>query len=219
MSFETSRESLLPPTHPKHEVIAPEEKLMPALAPTDITDEVVWIDHVPDRDASLRSASAKEAQLTYAGIPGETHGGLTRPACVRVRSQFPKGTEIRNARQLSVMAAEELAEIAADCGLGDFDPANIGASLVIAGIPDFTHLPPSSRLQFLDGSVIVIDMENRPCHLPAKVINADFPGAGDKFQTAAVGKRGVTAWVEREGHIQVGDKVCLHVPDQRAWRP
>jgi hypothetical protein len=195
------------------------ESVMPALAPTEITGEIVWIGHVPDRAASLRSSPAQDAQLTYAGIPGEAHGGLTRPACVRVRSQYSKDTEIRNVRQLSVMSAEELAEIAADCELDGFDPSHIGASLVISGIPDFTHLPPSSRLQFPDGSSIVVDMENRPCHLPAKVINADHPGAGDKFKTAAKGKRGVTAWVEREGRIQVGDTVHLHVPDQRAWAP
>ena len=192
---------------------------MPALAPTQITGEIVWIGHVPDRAVSLRSEPAQEARLTFAGIPGEAHGGLTRPACSRVRSQYPKDTEIRNVRQLSVMSAEELAEVAAGCGLDGFDPAHIGASLVIAGIPDFTHLPPSSRLQFPDGSSIVIDMENRPCHLPAKVINADHPTAGDKFKTAAKGKRGVTAWVEREGRIAVGDQVRLHVPDQRAWQP
>lgn len=192
---------------------------MPALTPTDITGEIVWIGHVPDRDASLRSASAQRAQLTYAGIPNEVHGGLTRPSCSRVLSQYSRGTEIRNVRQLSVVSAEELAQIAADCGLDRLEPDYIGASLVIAGIPDFTHLPPSSRLQFPDGSTIVVDMENRPCHLPAKVINADFPGAGDKFKAAAKGKRGVTAWVEREGQIQVGDAVRLHVPDQRAWRP
>jgi hypothetical protein len=192
---------------------------MPALAPTEVYGEVVWIGHVPDRDASLRSEPRQEAALTYAGIPGEAHGGLTRPACVRVRSQYPKGADIRNVRQLSVVSAEELAEIAADCGLDGFDPAHIGASLVISGIPDFTHLPPSSRLQFPDGSAIVIDMENRPCHLPAKVINADHPAAGDKFKLAAKDKRGVTAWVEREGRIAVGDRVRLHVPDQRAWQP
>jgi MOSC domain-containing protein YiiM len=117
------------------------------------------------------------------------------------------------------MSAEELAQIAADCGLDSFDPAYAGASLVVRGIPDFTHLPPSSRLQFPDGSAIVIDMENHPCHLPAKVINADHPGAGDLFKTAAKGKRGVTAWVEREGTVRLGDTVMLHVPAQRAWRP
>ena len=192
---------------------------MPALAPTKITGEVVWIGHVPDRDASLRSQAADMAELTYAGIPGEVHGGLTRPSCSRVLSQYPRNTEIRNVRQLSVVSAEELAEIATDCGLETLDPALIGASLVIGGIPDFSHLPPSSRLQFADGSTIVVDMQNRPCHLPAKVINADHPGAGDKFKTAAKGKRGVTAWVEREGKIHLGDTVTLHIPDQRPWAP
>ncbi|SIT91580.1 MOSC domain-containing protein [Yoonia rosea] len=192
---------------------------MPALAPTKITGKVVWIGHVPDRDASLRSHAVQTAELTYAGIPGEVHGGLTRPSCSRVLSQYPRNTEIRNVRQLSVVSAEELAEIAAECGLEALDPALIGASLVIGGIPDFSHLPPSSRLQFADGSTIVVDMQNRPCHLPAKVINADHPGAGDKFKTAAKGKRGVTAWVEREGHIHLDDSVTLHVPDQRAWAP
>lgn len=192
---------------------------MPSLTPTEITGEITWIGIVPDRDASLRSHAMTEATLTFAGIPGEIHGGLTRASCSRVVSQHPKGTEIRNVRQLSVVSEEELAGIAADCGLDNFDPAFAGVSMVIKGIPDFTHLPPSSRLQFPDGSVLVVDMENRPCHLPAKVINADHPGAGNKFKAAAKGRRGVTAWVEREGHVKVGDTVRLHVPDQRAWQP
>ncbi len=192
---------------------------MPALTSTEITGEVTWIGIVPDRDTSLKSEHMGAAQLTYAGIPGEAHGGLTRLSCARVVSQHPKGTEIRNVRQLCVMSAEELAEIAADCGLQTLDPAMTGASMVIKGIPDLTHLPPSSRLQFPDGSVIVVDMENRPCHLPAKVINLDHPSAGDRFKAAAKGRRGVTAWVEREGQVQVGDAVRLHVPDQRAWQP
>lgn len=192
---------------------------MPALKPTDISGVVVWIGHVPDRDASLRSDARPEAMLTFAGISGEVHGGLTRPSCSRVVSQYPKGTEIRNVRQLSVVSEEELAAIAADCGLASLDPALVGASLVIRGIPDFTHLPPSSRLQLPSGATLVVDMENRPCHLPAKVINAEHPGAGDAFKVAAKGRRGVTAWVEREGPMQLGDTVRLHVPDQRAWRP
>ena len=192
---------------------------MPALVPTEITGQVTWIGVVPDRDKSLRSQSMSAAQLSFAGIPSEAHGGLTRLSCARVTSQYPKGTEIRNTRQLCVMSAEELEEIAAVCGLARLDPAMAGASLIIRGIPDFTHLPPSSRLQFPDGASIVVDMENRPCLLPAKVINADHPGAGDKFKAAAKGKRGVTAWVERERQVQIGDTVRLHVPDQRAWQP
>ncbi len=192
---------------------------MPALKPTDITGEIVWIGYVSDREASLRSQETKEARLTFAGIPGEIHGGLTRPSCSRVVSQHPRDTEIRNVRQLSILSLEELAEIAADCGIDALDPALVGASMVIEGIPDFTHLPPSSRLQLPDGATLVVDMENRPCHLPAKPINAAHPGAGDRFKQAAKGKRGVTAWVEREGLCRVGDAVTLHVPDQRGWSP
>ncbi len=192
---------------------------MPALKPTDIIGEVIWVGCVRDRDASLRSEPVTEATLTYAGVPGEVHGGLTRPSCSRVTSQHPRGTEIRNVRQLSVISTEELADIAVACGLDDLDPTYAGASLVIKGIPDFTHLPPSSRLQFPDGATLVVDMKNRPCHLPAKPINADHPGAGDKFKAAAKDKRGVTAWVEREGQMRIGDPVRLHVPDQRPWRP
>ena len=192
---------------------------MPALKPTDIVGEIVWIGVVQDREAALASAQIDAADLTYAGIPGEAHGGLTRPSCSRVVSQYPKGTDIRNVRQLCVMSAEELDGIAAACGLDALDPAYAGASLVVKGIPDFTHVPPSSRLQFPDGSTIVVDMENRPCHLPAKGINADHPGAGDRFKAAAKGRRGVTAWVEREGRVRVGDALRLHIPDQRPWQP
>ena len=62
-------------------------------------------------------------------------------------------------------------------------------------------------------------MQNRPCNLPAREIEIDHPTHGKPFKAAAKGKRGVTAWVEREGTFRVGDAVTLHVPDQRAWRP
>ncbi len=190
---------------------------MPALLPTEFIGKITYLGRVPDRNASLRSESLTEVQLTYAGAAGEAHGGITRPSCVRVRDQFPEGTEIRNVRQFSIVSAEELAAIAEEIGVKTFDPRWIGASIVLEGIPDFTHVPPSARLQNADGTTLVIDMENRPCHLPAPVINEDAPGHGRAFKAAANGRRGVTAWVEREGPLKLGDKMRLHVPDQRVW--
>ena len=90
--------------------------------------------------------------------------------------------------------------------------------LVLEGIPDFTHLPPSSRLQGPDGVTLVVDMENLPCQEPAATIEKALPGQGKRFKSAASGKRGVTAWVEREGVLRLGDVVTLHVPAQRVWR-
>ena len=195
---------------------------MPALKPTDIVGRVVWLGLVPDREAALESTALEAMDLSFAGpVAGtiaEAHGGLTRPSCSRVIAQHPRGTEIRNARQLSVLAQEELEAIAAAMGLDRLDPALAGATLVLSGIPDLTHLPPSSRLQCeRTGATIVVDMENRPCHLPATPIEAAAPGHGRAFKAAAEGRRGVVAWVEREGGLRLGDAVRLHVPDQRAW--
>lgn len=191
---------------------------MPALMPTDFTATITWLGHVPDREASLASQPLEQMDLTFAGVATEIHGGLTRPSCSRVVSQHPKGTEIANVRQLTILSAEELAQVAGKMGVDGFNPAWAGISIVIEGIPDFSHVPPSSRLQAESGATIVIDMENRPCHLPAKVIDQDAPGTGGKFKNAALGRRGVTAWVERPGTLKVGDTLRLHIPDQPVWK-
>jgi len=191
---------------------------MPALAPTEQYGEITWLGIVPPK-SGLRSVAAQEMRLTYAGADGEAHSGLTRASCVRVKSQWKQGTEIRNERQLSVLSQEEIDAIAAACGLERLDPALLGCSIVVKGISDFTHVPPSSRLQAENGTTIVVDMENRPCVLPGREIEADHPTHGVRFKAAAVDRRGVTAWVQSEGTLNVGDRLRLHVPDQRAWRP
>lgn len=190
---------------------------MPALIPTRIEGVITWLGVVRADLQVLPSEPQSEVFASFAGVAGELHGGLTRAACSRVSQQYPRNTEIRNVRQFSVLSAEELALIAQGMGLAALDPSLLGASLVISGIPDFTHLPPSSRLQADSGATLVVDMENRPCTLPAKGIEAAHPGYGKEFKPAAADRRGVTAWVEREGVLRVGAKVRLHVPDQRAW--
>lgn len=190
---------------------------MPALVPTSIIGEITYLGRVPDRAAGLPSVPLPRLVARFSGPEGEDHGGLTRPSCSRVLAQYPRGTEIRNTRQFSILSEEELAEIAAAMGLDRLDPALVGASMVIRGIPDFTHIPPSSRLQAAGGATLVVDMENQSCQLPAKPIEGMHPGHGARFKSAAAGRRGVTAWVEREGIFALGDKITLHVPSQRPW--
>ena len=144
---------------------------------------------------------------------------MNRASCSRVVSQHPKGTEIRNSRQLSIVSAEEVAAIAAEIGVDSIDPADLGASIVISGISDFSHVPPSSRLQAANGATLVVDMENRPCQYPAMAIEKSTPGHRKAFKPAATGRRGVTGWVERPGSLEIGDKLVLCVPDQPAWNP
>lgn len=193
---------------------------MAALLPTDFTARVAWLGvqrREVGKDLVIHGEPVTEMPLTFAGFGPEVHAGLTRPSCTRVRDQHPKGTTIRNVRQLCIVSAEEMAAVAAELGLPAMDYAWVGASLVVEGIPDFTRVPPSSRLQGPDGVTLVIDMENRPCQEPAVTIGTSLPGMGKTFKTAAQGRRGVTAWVEREGTLRLGDTLRLHIPDQPAW--
>lgn len=191
---------------------------MPALMATDFRARIVWMGRVADRGAGLQSEAIERAELGYGGIEGEAHGGVLRPACSRVSQQYARDTEIRNVRQLSIVSAEDLAEIAADIGIAAIKPEWLGASMIIEGIGDFSHVPPGARLQAPSGATFVIDMENRPCIFPAKIIEAEHTGAGKAFLSAAKGKRGVTAWVECVGEMGVGDELRLHIPDQPVWQ-
>ncbi|MES0825967.1 MOSC domain-containing protein [Ruegeria sp. SCP11] len=191
---------------------------MPVLRETEYKGKVVWLGHVPTGE-SIRANAVDALDLGFSGDRGSRHEGVNRGACVRVKNLYPQGTEIRNVRQLSVLSEEEITATAEEMGLDQLDPSFLGASIVLRGIPDFTHIPPSSRLQVAGGATITVDMENRPCVLPGREIETDLPGYGAAFKPAAQGRRGITAWVERPGELKLGDTMTLFVPDQRNWAP
>jgi hypothetical protein len=192
---------------------------MAALVKTDFEAEVVWLGHVPAASGSLRAKPVERLELGFDGLAGDRHGGTFRPSCSRVLHLYPRDTKIRNVRQVSILSEEELARIAEGMGLERLDPALLGATVVLRGIPDFTHVPPSSRLQAVGGLTLVVDMENLPCVLPGREVEAEEPGRGAAFKPAAAGLRGVTAWVERLGTLALGDRLRLFIPAQRAWAP
>jgi len=135
-----------------------------------------------------------------------------------VLQQHPRGTDIINVRQLSIVSQEEIDQIARDMGLAQLNPQWLGATMVVSGCRDFSHIPPSSRLQAQQGTTLVVDMQNHPCHQVGMTIERDLPGQGKSFKAHAKGKRGVTAWVERPGDLALGDVLRLHCPVQRAWQ-
>ena len=191
---------------------------MDCLVKTKYVGKISWLGRVPTLDhAGIRSEKTESVEASIDGIDGELHSGTTRASCVRVTMLHPKGTEIRNTRQLSILSEEENAAIAAELGLDALDPEWLGASIVVQGIPDFSHVPPGSRLQTANGTTLTVDLENAPCQFPAKEIEMEHPGHGKGFKPAAKNRRGVTAWVERAGPLTVGDEVALFVPAQRPW--
>jgi hypothetical protein len=177
--------------------------------------EVILVNSTPDED--LSSSRVASVEVSYAGLQGESHSGLVRSSCVRVRHQYPQGTEIRNTRQISIVSTEELAIIADNMGIAELKPEWLGANLVVSGIPNFSQIPPSTRMIFAGGASLVVDLENSPCKYPGEIIERHHPGFGKLFAKAAVGHRGVTAWVEREGHINTSDAINLYIPPQRIY--
>lgn len=191
---------------------------MATLRKVEFQGEITWLGHVA-ADAGLRAAPVAHLDLGFEGDAGARHAGHNRASCARVKDLYPQGTEIRNVRQLTILSEEELALIAADMAMQALNPAHLGVSIVLRGIPDFSFIPPSSRLQGPDGVTLVVDMENRPCLFPGREIDKDHAGFGPKFKPAAKNRRGITGWVERPGRLTIGDRLRLFIPDQRPWTP
>jgi hypothetical protein len=190
---------------------------MPLLIKAPFTGRVDLLLKGAARAEGLEKASADELVLSFAGIEGDCHAGLTRPSDSRTVQQYRRNTEIRNVRQVTLLAQEELAEVARAMGIPEIKPEWVGANIVTTGIPDLTLLPPSTRLQFPSGATLTVDLENAPCRQVADVVSAHYPEQRMGFVKAATHKRGVTAWVEREGTIRTGDTVILWLPPQRIY--
>jgi hypothetical protein len=190
---------------------------LPILKKTNIIGCVVAVLVNGDGEKDLTSERVDEVTATYGGFQGDSHYGLTRVACVRVRQQYTEGTEIRNTRQVTILSVEEMQQIAETMGIAELPAEWVGANLSLSGIPLLTQLPPSSRLIFANGVSLVVDMENGPCKYPGDIIEQHHPGRGSRFASAAIGRRGITAWVEREGAIRPGESVSVHIPPQRIY--
>ncbi|QIB32575.1 MOSC domain-containing protein [Ancylobacter pratisalsi] len=157
--------------------------------------------------------------VTLEGVSGDRHAGYARPADSRV-PWYPRGVQIRNCRQLSLVAPDELAEIARRLQIAVLRPEWIGANLVIEGVPRLTQLPPGTRLHFPGGAALVVEGENAPCRQAGAAVARAVSGGTDfdtAFVKAAAGRRGLVAWVERAGEIAAGTDVALRVPPQRPW--
>jgi len=171
----------------------------------------------PDRATGLEKSPTGSLTLTFDGIEGDCHSGPTMLSDARTMKQYPQGVTLKNRRQVSIVSVEEMAEIAEKLDIPTLPPEWVGANLLVSGIPDLTLLPPSTRMMFSSGATLIIDLENQPCKYPAEIIEKHHPGHGSAFVPMAKHKRGLVAWVEREGNIASGDTIRLFLPPQRLW--
>lgn len=170
------------------------------------------------RGKDFVTAIGANLNLTFEGIDADFHAGQTRKAGGR-EPWYPRGTEMRNERQVSLVAFDELAAAAAEMGLSEIKPEWIGANIVIGGIANLSMLPPRTLLFFEGGVTLKIDGQNAPCRLAGRSIatlsNAtDIESVALSFKDAAKRRRGLVAWVEKPGIIMAGAKVTARLPEQ-----
>lgn len=159
-----------------------------------------------------------ELLLDFDGIAGDFHAGPTRRSGGR-EPWYPRGTEMRNERQLSIVAADELAVVAQRMGLAEIRPEWIGANLVIEGVPNLSMLPAGTLLFFKGGVTIKVDAQNGPCRIAGRSIAenagmADVEAGALLFPKMAKRLRGVVAWVEKPGTVRDGEEISVRVPEQ-----
>jgi MOSC domain len=184
---------------------------------TKIIGRVEQLLSAENREDGFEKQQRQSLKLLLSGPEGDCHTGDTRLSDSRTLQTYKRNTVIANVRQITLISAEEMAEVADLMELPEMNASWLGANLVTSGIPDLTLLPPSSRLQFPSGATLVIDMENMPCRQVATVIEKSYPEKSSLFVKAATHRRGLTAWVEREGGIHLGDDIQVFIPPQRIY--
>ncbi|WP_036221671.1 MOSC domain-containing protein [Maritalea myrionectae] len=167
------------------------------------------------------SASVPELELSFEGIVGDHHAGLTRKSGGR-EPWYKRGTEMRNERQVSLLSVEEVAIIAERLDVEQIDAGRIGANMLVQGLPQFSQVPPRTQIFFPSGAVLRIDGYNAPCKIAGAALQADYEAREDielGFVKAAEELRGLVAWVERPGIVRQGDEIKVRVWPQQIYNP
>jgi hypothetical protein len=187
----------------------------PTVVPGRKLAGVVEATLIADGD-DFQTQSVPSLKVDIDGIVGDLHRGVARAAGGR-EPWYPRGMAMRNERQLTLVAADELAEIALALALPEVRPEWIGANLVIAGIPRLSWLPPRTRLFFAGGATLAVEGQNAPCRHAGAAIAARIPDRADielLFPKVARRLRGLVAWVEKPGEIAAGQDMTARLPEQ-----
>lgn len=156
--------------------------------------------------------------LSFEGIEDDLHAGWTRRSGAR-EPWYARGTEMRNERQLTVVASDELQRVAAAMNLVEIKPEWLGANILLDGLPELSMLPSGTLIFFAGGATLKVDAQNGPCRDAGRQV-ALRAGMTDRmagellFPKAAKRLRGVVAWVEKPGTIRRGEIASVRVPEQ-----
>lgn len=151
--------------------------------------------------------------LDWGGVVGDRHHGERMKSGTRQSKAFPRGTEVRNHRQVSIVDSGELEAIARVLGISQIEPGVIADNICTTGLPELTRTAPMSRLMFPSGASIMVGGENYPCTISGALLEKAYGTRPEAFPKAGMGLRGITGWVERPGLVRPGDAITIIPPD------
>ncbi|RIY03361.1 MOSC domain-containing protein [Aureimonas flava] len=166
--------------------------------------------------SDFETRAVEALDLTFDGLEGDRHGGPTRRTGGR-EPWYPRGTRIRNERQISILSRDELAALARDLAIPRLEPEWIGANMTLCGVDRLSWLPPRTLLFFEGGATLKLDGDNAPCRASGRAIARHVPERPDverAFVRHATHRRGLVAWVEKPGRVVAGERVELRLPEQ-----
>lgn len=170
---------------------------------------------IADTPETFVTRRIPEVRLEFGGIKGDRHFGVTYLSDSR-QPMYPKGTEILNRRQITIVSEEECQIIAEELGVEYVLPEWLGANLLLNGYPELTKLPMGSRILFPNGTGLICMGENQPCIFPGEEIQRHYetkPKLAANFVRAGYKRRGIVCAVERPGGIFEGDEVLILIND------
>jgi|SaaInl4_135m_RNA_FD_contig_31_1247766_length_1108_multi_4_in_0_out_0_1 hypothetical protein len=160
------------------------------------------------------------------GPEGDLHSAITRKLAGHdgryvQTSDLSQGCEVFNWRTWTGLSVEEMAEVEGALEL-EIPQGCLLENITVSGIPDFTHLEPTSRLIFpshgegddLTQAILAVWEENSPCAGVGNRLEEHHgkPRLCTDFIRAAQGKRGVMGFVLSAGVVRVGDAVNAYPP-------
>jgi hypothetical protein len=164
----------------------------------------------------FQTKAVSNLELGFGGIAGDRHEGHTRRSGGR-EPWYPRGTEMRNERQLSLLSPDDLKEIASGLDVTEVRADWMGGNILLSDFPQFTLLPPRTYLFFEGGVTIRIDGLNVPCRSSGRSIASHYPERENldlAFVRVAKRLRGLVGFVEKPGVIKVGEVVEARIPEQ-----
>lgn len=143
------------------------------------------------------------------------HDGIYITTSDRVRGDW-----IFNFRTWTALSREEIDQV--DSALDvKIPPGCLLENVIVSGIPNFSKLPPTTRLVFKsrqeDGfmrPILAVWEENGPCKTVGRRLENLYAREGLKsaFISLAKNKRGLMGFVLGIGTVKVGDRVLVYPP-------